>query len=89
VQGPVTTNDPELMRLLALAGVGLFYAFEPVIADDVRADRLRIVLEPYAASVPGFFLFFPSRAQVSPAFRAFVDVVREVAGASRLKRVVK
>jgi DNA-binding transcriptional LysR family regulator len=89
VQGPVTTNDPELMRLLALAGVGLFYAFEPVIADDVRADRLRIVLEPYAASVPGFFLFFPSRAQVSPALRAFVDVVREVAGASRLKRVVK
>lgn len=80
VQGPVTTNDTELMRLLAVAGVGLFYAFEPVIADDVGGDRLRVVLEPYAASVPGFFLYFPSRAQVSPALRAFVDVARELAG---------
>lgn len=89
VQGSVTTNDPELMRLLGVAGVGLFYAFEPVIADDVRAGRLRIVLEPYSASVPGFFLFFPSRAQVSPALRAFVDVAREIAGASRARRAVK
>jgi DNA-binding transcriptional LysR family regulator len=83
VQGPVTTNDPELMRLLGVEGVGLFYAFEPVIADDLQRGRLRIVLEPYAASVPGFFLFFPSRAQVSPALRAFVDVARELAGPTR------
>jgi DNA-binding transcriptional LysR family regulator len=82
VQGPVTTNDPELMRLLGVEGVGLFYAFEPIIADDLRSGRLRLVLEAYAAAVPGFFLFFPSRAQVSPALRAFVDVAREVAGPS-------
>src|SRR5512143_1699705 len=36
VQGAVTTNDPELMRLLAVEGVGLLYAFEPQIADDLR-----------------------------------------------------
>jgi hypothetical protein len=29
--------------------------------------------------VPGLFLYFPSRAQVSPALRAFVDVAREAA----------
>jgi DNA-binding transcriptional LysR family regulator len=79
VQGSVTTNDTELMHLLALAGVGLLYAFEPLVADDLRAGRLRLVLEPYAAAVPGFFLYFPSRAQVSPAFRALVDVARELA----------
>lgn len=78
VQGPVTTNDPELMRLLAVAGVGLIYAFEQVISDLLRSGRLRLVLEPYAASVPGFFLYFPSRAQISPALRAFVDVAREL-----------
>ena len=58
--------------------------------DHVRAgDRrraatrdLRLVLEPYAAAVPGFFLYFPSRAQVSPALRAFVDVARALAGQS-------
>ena len=89
VQGPVTTNDPELMRLLGVEGVGLFYAFEPVIADDLQSGRLRIILEPYAASVPGFFLFFPNRAQVSPALRAFVDVAREMARQSNRRAGVK
>lgn len=83
VQGPVTTNDTELIRLLAVAGVGLFYAFEPLITDDLRRGALRLVLEPYAAAVPGFFLYFPSRAQVSPALRAFVDVARELASQER------
>ncbi len=78
VQGPVTTNDPDLMRLLAVAGVGLLYSFEPQIADELRRGSLRLVLEPYAAAVPGFFLYFPSRAHVSPALRAFVDVAREL-----------
>ena len=79
VHGRVSTNDPELMIRLAAAGVGLTYAFEPQIAAELKGGRLRLVLEPYAASVPGFFLYFPSRAQVSPALRAFVDVARELA----------
>jgi DNA-binding transcriptional LysR family regulator len=83
VDGPVTTNDPELMRLLAEAGVGLLYTFEGLIADELRRGTLRLVLEQYAAAVPGLFLYFPSRSQVSPAFRAFVDVAREVAAESK------
>src|SRR6266478_2363762 len=65
VQGPVTTNDHELRRLLAVAGVGLIYTLEPLIADDLRKRKLRVVLEEYAPLVPGLFLYFPSRAQVS------------------------
>jgi DNA-binding transcriptional LysR family regulator len=83
VRGPVTTNDPDLMRLLALVGVGLMYTFEPLVADELRRGALRVVLEQYAAEVPGFFLYFPSRSQVSPAFRAFVDVARELAAAPK------
>ena len=79
VRGPVTTNDPALRRSLAVAGVGLIYALEAAIADDLSRKRLRLVLEPYAPEVPGLFLYFPSRAQVSPAFRAFVDLARELA----------
>jgi len=37
------------------------------------------VLEAYAATVPGYFLYFPSRAQSSPALRLFVDAARELA----------
>jgi DNA-binding transcriptional LysR family regulator len=80
VEGPLTTNDPELMRILAVAGVGLLFTFEPLIAEELRRGSLRIVLEPYSSAVPGFFLYFPSRSQVSPALRAFVDVAREMVG---------
>jgi DNA-binding transcriptional LysR family regulator len=83
VRGPVTTNDHALRRLLATAGVGLLYTLEPLIADDIARGRLRVVLEPYAPAVPGLVLYFPSRAQVSPALRAFVEVAREMTGKPR------
>lgn len=82
VRGPVTTNDFTLMRTLAVEGVGLFYAIESYVADDLAAGRLRIVLEPYAPAVPGLFLYFPSGARVSPALKALVEVAREVAAGS-------
>ncbi|MBI5070772.1 MAG: LysR family transcriptional regulator [Deltaproteobacteria bacterium] len=85
VRGRMATNDPELMLRLALAGVGLTYAFEPQIERELGSRRLRLVLEPYAAAVPGFFLYFPSRAQVSPALRAFVDVAREQAARTKMR----
>jgi DNA-binding transcriptional LysR family regulator len=86
VRGPVTTNDAGLSRSLALAGVGLYYALEPAIADELSRGELRVVLEPYAPEVPGLFLYFPSRGQVSPALKAFIDVAREAAdGPARAK----
>ena len=79
----MTTNDLELMHILAKAGVGLVYTFEPFIAEELRKGTLRLVLEQYAPRVPGLFLYFPSRAQVSPALRAFVGVARKLAGESK------
>jgi DNA-binding transcriptional LysR family regulator len=78
VRGPVTTNNFELMRLLAVSGVGLHYALEPTVANELARDQLRVVLAAYAPEVPGLFLYFPSRAQVSPALKAFVEVARTV-----------
>ena len=77
VRGPVTTNDSGLMRTLGVAGVGLMYTIEALVADEIARGKLRVVLEPYLPTVPGLFLYFPSRAQISPAFRAFVDFARE------------
>jgi DNA-binding transcriptional LysR family regulator len=47
-------------------------------ADDLAAGRLRVVLAEYAPTVPGFFLYFPSRAQRSTPLRLFVETTREV-----------
>lgn len=41
--------------------------------------RLKVVLEAYAPSVPGFFLYFPSRAQRSPPLRLFIEAAKELA----------
>jgi DNA-binding transcriptional LysR family regulator len=78
VQGPVATNDQTFMRSMAEAGLGLAYLFEPLALESLRARRLQPVLEEYAAEVPGFFLYYPSRSRISPAFAAFLEVLREV-----------
>ncbi len=57
--------------------------FESTIADELSRCQLRVVLEQYAPEVPGLFLYFPSRAQVSPALKAFVDVARQVMNESK------
>jgi DNA-binding transcriptional LysR family regulator len=80
VRGPVITNDSGLMRMLGVAGVGLIYTLEPLVADEIERGLLRVVLDGYLPTVPGLFLYFPSRAQVSPAFKTFVDFARDLMG---------
>lgn len=77
VRGSIVSNDPVFMRSLAVSGVGLIYSFEPSIEAELSSGKLRLVLESYAAEVPGLFLYFPSRAQVSPALKAFVEFARD------------
>jgi DNA-binding transcriptional LysR family regulator len=76
VRGCVSTNDATLAKSLGLSGVGLIYALEPLIAQEVARGELRLALEAYAPEVPGLFLYFPQGARTSSAFRAFVDLAR-------------
>jgi DNA-binding transcriptional LysR family regulator len=78
VRGGVVSNDGRLRIALAEQGLGLTYAMEPTMAEQLRRGRLQRLLEQFAATVPGFFLYFPSRAQRSPALRLFVDAAREL-----------
>jgi DNA-binding transcriptional LysR family regulator len=79
VRGGVVSNDGLLSVSLAQQGLGLAYAPEPMVIEPLRTGRLQRVLEPYAAKVPGFFLFFPKRAQRSGPLRLFVDAAKELA----------
>ena len=78
VRGGIVTNEPQLSVTLAEQGAGLAYTFEDAVAEQLRSGRLKTVLDAYAPRDPGFFLYYPSRAQVSPALRLFVDVAKEV-----------
>jgi DNA-binding transcriptional LysR family regulator len=77
--GVVVSGDGGALVSLAEAGAGLTYAFEADVKEQVRTGRLKIVLESYAPEVPGFFLYFPSRAQRSGPLRLFVEAARELA----------
>ncbi|WPB72807.1 LysR family transcriptional regulator [Archangium violaceum] len=79
VRGGVVSSDSQLSVALAEQGVGLAYALEPMVAEQLRTGRLVRVLEAYAPTVPGFFLYYTSRAQRSPALRLFVDTAKELA----------
>lgn len=78
VRGGVVTSDNQTSVAVAEQGVGLAYAFEPMVLEQLRAGRLQRVLEAYAPTVPGFFLYYTSRAQSSPALRLFVEAAREL-----------
>ncbi|XXF78013.1 LysR family transcriptional regulator [Myxococcaceae bacterium GXIMD 01537] len=79
VRGGIVTSDTGLSVSLAEDNQGLAYAFEPMVMEQLRTGRLRRVLEPYAPTVPGLFLYYPSRAQRSAPLRLFVETARELA----------
>jgi DNA-binding transcriptional LysR family regulator len=78
VGGGVVTNDAALNVSLAERGLGLTYAFEPMVAAQLRARRLRVVLDAYSPTVPGYYLFFPGRLQASAPLRLFVEAAKEL-----------
>ena len=77
VRGGVITNDGLLCSSLAELGLGLAYAFEPAALPQLRAGRLQRVLERYSPTVPGYFIYFPSRTRSSAPLRSFVETARE------------
>jgi DNA-binding transcriptional LysR family regulator len=79
VRGGVATNDEQTSVALAAEGLGLAYAFEPAVQEHLRSGRLVRVLEAYAPTVPGFFLYYPSRAQRSGPLRLFVETAKALA----------
>jgi DNA-binding transcriptional LysR family regulator len=79
VRGGVVTSDVRLSASLAERGLGLAYALEPMVVEPLRQGRLQLVLERYAPTVPGFFLYYPSVARRSVPLRLFVEAAKELA----------
>lgn len=77
--GVVASGDAELNVKMAERGLGLAYAFEPMIVEQLRSGRLKLVLERFAPTVPGYFIYFPNRAQRSEPLRLFVEAAKELA----------
>ena len=71
------------------SGTALGYIAEPTIADDLDAGRLETVLMDNVASSGGLFLYYPSRRQVMPKLRAFIDYIRDHFDPATMRQVVQ
>jgi DNA-binding transcriptional LysR family regulator len=85
VSGPLVVNDVPSMLAAALGDVGLAQVPEPIARKHLASGQLEEVLGDHAPSSPGVFLYFPSRTQVLPKLRAFIDHAKSYAAAVLLR----
>lgn len=76
VDGPLAFNNTQMVMRAALGGVGLAYLFEDHARDAIESGRLVTVLDDWNPLFDGYFLYYPSRRQMSPAFSVLVDALR-------------
>ncbi|MDR6432751.1 LysR family transcriptional regulator [Brucella pseudogrignonensis] len=76
IKGPLILNDDRLILDTVLNGTGLAYLFEDHVRDALADGRLVRVLEDWCQPFAGLFLYYPSRRQMRPALRAFIDFFR-------------
>jgi DNA-binding transcriptional LysR family regulator len=86
VSGPLIANDFPTMLGAAVEGMGLAQVPAPIAAEAVRTGKLVRVLEPFVPLAPGVFLYYPSRLQMMPKLRAFVDHVKSRSGSTHSDR---
>ncbi len=82
VSGPLIANDFPTILGAALDGVGIAQAPEPITVDATKAGKLMRVLRAFEPTVPGVFLYYPSRHAMTPKLRAFIDHVKSAGARS-------
>jgi len=76
VRSRVVVSGISFAIQVARAGLGLAYVDEPSAHAAIASGELVVVLDRFAAHVPGFFLYYPQTARRSPQIRALVRAAR-------------
>lgn len=74
--GTLTLDESSLMVEAALAGIGLAFLAEPVVAEHIASGRLVAVLEDWTPFYPGPCLYFAGRRHIPLRLRALIDLIR-------------
>lgn len=77
VEGQLILNSSLAMVDAALSGYGIAYLPENLVVEHRAAGRLVQVLDDWSPIFDGYFLYYPSRRQNSPAFSVVVDALRQ------------
>lgn len=82
VDGQITLNSTPHIVVAALEGLGIAFLPEEEFAPHIEEGRLLRVLDDWCAPFAGYYLYYPSRRQPSPAFALVLEALRET-GAKR------
>jgi LysR family transcriptional regulator for bpeEF and oprC len=78
LDGPVAANDGEAYLAAGLAGLGVFMAVVPDVADHLAAGTVRRVLADWRTDPLPIFVMYPQNRHLSAKVRAFVDWVADL-----------
>lgn len=78
VTGKVIVDDRVLLVDLARQSIGIAFAADFEVRDDVASGVLEPLLGNFIPSDAGMYLCFPARSQSQLKLRAFIDLAREV-----------
>lgn len=77
VHGPLLVNNSIALGVAAVAGTGIILAPDFVVAEDLRAGRLRRVLPRWKPSGYRVFAVSPPTRFATPKVRAFVEMLAQ------------
>jgi len=76
VDGQLTFNTSYAMIDAAVNDYGIAYVPEALVEAQVASGELVQVLDDWTPLFSGYYLYYPSRRQNSPAFKVVVDALR-------------
>lgn len=76
VEGQLVLNDFDLIVDAAVAGHGIAFLLEDQFSEQLANGTLIRVLEDWCEPFDGYYLYYPSRRQPSPAFSMLLDALR-------------
>jgi DNA-binding transcriptional LysR family regulator len=76
VDGRVMVNDADLAVRAAVDRLGIAYTIEALAEPFLCSGQLVRVLEDWAPTFEGLFLYYPGHRQVPATLRALVDMIR-------------
>lgn len=79
VEGQLTFNSTLAMIDAAISGLGVAYLPESQVTRHIASGRLVQVFDDWSPMFDGYFLYYPSRRQNSPAFAVVMNALRSPA----------
>jgi len=76
VDGPLTFNNSYAMIGPAASDYGIAYVPHSIVETQIASGALVQVLDEWSPWFDGYFLYYPSRRQILPAFHVIVEALR-------------